>query len=716
MNDTNGSHAGLPTGRTGTGKRKPVKKPKKLEPLETNQLSSQSKQMMSTKVKPINKKNDLIEAVRKAAPASVTVNPSLYHDVASNLKTCSIDDGEVRQQLSIVEDGVNNSARKYNDLRVICDRKATELKAKLDDLDSLKVEHDAMVRMKARDTHEARRIDQLKIEIAEVETKLARSTHFSRQLDYMMQRLARNQIKFDAHMNGMQDTYHSVYKEWEEIRLMRRSLDSGLASATLKYEETLQQVKIKRHERQTLLRQRQLELKNAHRLKLWMKERAVVKMELATELRGDLTEDEEALLRTQLKEKEEKTKRLQRANEESQRRVSLMEESFQRIKQITGMSSLDDMVDKFSVQRINKKNLEKEVSDVEQRLAEAKKLNMKAEQAFQERKSSGVAGESEINRDDTITSEEKITAARYEYKITKAASERLDAVLVALRQGANGLLQRVQPYVSLVDAGVFELTSGGNVANGGEESHTWTDTMDSLSTAEQVLSKMIEIIGGGDPSPTKIGNGTNEMITFEGETNSEMNDMAPSMSNNIRIRSRRIKREAEETDHQTGHPKVLPTIDDMMSLDGSEGMYSDDMGSPQKTQPHHLQPPSSPNGGRDSDTNAGGVGGSAAGGGGEDDSGNNRLTVKKTSSRITSDAHRKIAQEQRRKKLAERMGAQGEVDESGLANMAKFKAQQQAMEGLSYHMHPPTLPKTVTLRDDPMTKTQAFLTNMPDLK
>ena len=136
MNDTNGSHAGLPSGRN-SGKRKVTKKPKKLEPLEPNQLSTQSKQMMNTKVKPITKKHDLIEAVRKAAPASVTINPSLYYDVASNLKTCTIDDGEVRQQLSIVEDGVNNSARKYNELRVVCDRKATELKARLDELDSL---------------------------------------------------------------------------------------------------------------------------------------------------------------------------------------------------------------------------------------------------------------------------------------------------------------------------------------------------------------------------------------------------------------------------------------------------------------------------------------------------------------------------------------------------------------------------------------------------
>jgi hypothetical protein len=200
---------------------------------------------------------------------------------------------------------------------------------------------------------------------------------------------------------------------------MRRNLDSGLSRAQLVYDECVEKVRVLRHERATTLAVRRTELKNAHRLKRWMKDREVVKQALATELRGDLTKDEEVLLRTQLKEKEEKTKRLQRANEESQRKVQAMDDAFIKIKQITGMSSLDDMVDKFAAQRTNKKNLEKEVSEVEQRLAEAKKLNLKAEQvrpahrayyhllvmcfahrvwlslclqAFQDRKSSGVHG------------------------------------------------------------------------------------------------------------------------------------------------------------------------------------------------------------------------------------------------------------------------------------------------------------------------------------
>lgn len=389
-----------------------------------------------------------------------------------------------------------------------------------------------------------------------VENDILRLQHYRRQLDHMLQRLKRNQIKFDAHMNGMEDTYRAVKKEWEESRLMKRNLDSGLSRAQLVYDECAERVKTLRHERSNAAAIRRSELKNAHRLKKWMRDREVVKMALATELRGDLTKDEEVLLRTQLKEKEEKTKRLQRANEESQRKVQAMDDAFTKIKQITGMSSLDDMVDKFAAQRTNKKNLEKEVSDVEQRLAEAKKLNMKAEQAFQDRKSSGVhgvvGGAVESSRDSSGSMEERIQAARYEYKITKAGTDRLHAVLVALRQGAHGLLQRVQPYMALVDAGVFELTSAG--AMGGEEGDSWAETMDALGTSEQVLSKMLEVIGGTDPSPNKMGGGLDQNSFdsfgqggFDAMSESVLTE-APSLTTNVRVQSRRTKRDSEEQD------------------------------------------------------------------------------------------------------------------------------------------------------------------------
>jgi hypothetical protein len=54
----------------------------------------------------------------------------------------------------------------------------------------------------------------------------------------------------------------------------------------------------------------------------------------------------------------------------------------------------------------------------------------------------------------------------------------------------------------------------------------------------------------------------------------------------------------------------------------------------------------------------------------------NRHELKRNSTKVSADAARRQKDESRSKKLAERLVTQVEVDESGLANMAKFKSQQ----------------------------------------
>lgn len=120
-----------------------------------------------------------------------------------------------------------------------------------------------------------------------------------------------------------------------------------------------------------------------------MHQRELEKEALAMELRGDLTKDEEAFLRSQIVDKLEKTKSLQRANEESNKRFQAMEEAFSQLKQITGVSSLLDMHEKFSSQRGNKGNLLQEVKDAEARLEAVKAGQLRHEQTFQELRSSG---------------------------------------------------------------------------------------------------------------------------------------------------------------------------------------------------------------------------------------------------------------------------------------------------------------------------------------
>mmetsp|Transcript_5027 Transcript_5027/g.5156 ORF Transcript_5027/g.5156 Transcript_5027/m.5156 type:complete len:675 (-) Transcript_5027:185-2209(-) len=658
-------------------KRRSMHRPKKLEPLQDGQLMSKPNQM--SKTKPIHSKRDLIEAVRKISPNTSQSTSSFFGDVAFNLKTSNIDESDVRQQLNIVENDVNDSARRYNDLHVLCDRKTQELKTKLDELESIKTEYEGLSNMKKGKTHESDRIAQLEKQVSECALEIAQKTHYQRQLEHMLQRLHRNQLKFDAHLNGMEEARKAVLKEYEDVSLLRRTMDAGLVRAHYEAQEAKDRLEICNKERSILLAKRMSEKKNAIHLQEWMRNRTIEKAKLATELRGDLTKEEEGLLRMQLREKEENTKKLQRANEESQKRITAMEDAFMLIKQVTGVSSLEEIVEKFSNQRINKKNLEKDVRDTEHKLAEAKKAAAEADERFQDVKSSG-SGADDLNRERIDQMEEEIASARNELKITKAATERLGTVLVALRQGAYGLLQRIQPYKDLIDSPVFELT-----ATRGEEDDSCAETMDALSNAEQCLSKMLELIGGaGDVSPAKFALTDDENI-FQGfddlngsrslASRSSGRDSPPS-KNNVRVKSRRH-----------AHGSDVADEDDFSSA--YQGF-----------------------GGGGGDQSPSGSGASMTGD--ETEVVPTRSILKKYSVRTSQDEVKKAEMASRRRHLAERLTT-GELDEKDLGNAARMKAQISSSNRLSSFQASMHLPEGVTLRDGPMVKTEAFLKHKPNL-
>lgn len=55
------------------------------------------------------------------------------------------------------------------------------------------------------------------------------------------------------------------------------------------------------------------------------------------------------------------------------------------------------------------------------------------------------------------------------------------------------------------------------------------------------------------------------------------------------------------------------------------------------------------------------------------------------------------------------------AEDAGIGLTAALKAQRASADRLSVGHTVPTLPEGVTLRDDPMTKTNAFLSKMPKL-
>ena len=488
-------------------------------------------------------KRELVDAVRYLNPAGLNTAPSIFWDVEGSLKNTMIDASGVNQQVVIVENGVNYSIKRYNDLKVNGERLTAILKKKLDELDDQKKAFETLDAMKNATTEEGIRIKSLEAEAEALKREIANKEHYTRQLEHMLLRLKENALKFDAHMTGMEETHKNITKEGAEIVLLRRDLDAGLSKAIKVLDATKENLNSARTDRRVLLEQRRTEKKTAEVLAAWMKDRELQKQALAIELKGDLTRDEEVFLKSQLSVKVEKTNNLRKATEESHKRLQAMEDSFLKLKQVTGVGSVEEMYVKFNSQQNSKKALEMDKTDAETRLDKAKKVYDAKEKLFQELKASG-GGLSELSRETIENLENSIEAKKAESKTIKADTDRLEALLLALQQGSAGLLQRVTPHMHLSDGNVFELTEA-------EDKQPWVVAMDALSTAEQVLAKMQEALtGDGTGSPTNMRN-----LLEEDDKTADSDDEksvgtvveAPAFANNVRIKSMKLLREAEES-------------------------------------------------------------------------------------------------------------------------------------------------------------------------
>ena len=140
-----------------------------------------------------------------------------------------IDDSDLKQQMNIVENGVNYNIKRYNDLRVLNERLTLSLKAKLDELDDQKSSFEDLHAMKnvntrttwtftgsslssllsfdylnsvcffkklnkQAQTEDSMRIECLHRDTGQVERQIHEKTHYQRRLEHMLTRLKTNQV------------------------------------------------------------------------------------------------------------------------------------------------------------------------------------------------------------------------------------------------------------------------------------------------------------------------------------------------------------------------------------------------------------------------------------------------------------------------------------------------------------------------------------------
>lgn len=452
-------------------------------------------------------KKDLIHAIRTMSPVKLGGSSK-----SASAPSLSLSSGGLLEQpdptvkaLAELEMTVNTSARRYNELKILADKKAEQLKQLQDDLAELEVENTALGKISAKQTPESLRIEALDAEIEAINSEMEEKEFQHRQLLHMSERLRKNQLMFDAHIKSMEDALKAGRKELNDVTGYLRQLEIAKDEAMIEMKRTQAKLAGDRRARERELAERQAEVTAARKMDEWRQQREMIRQEMAAEMRGDLSADQEARLTAALAEKEAANEALKLASKERADRAAALEEAFMAIKQATGVSTVEEMVDKFLNQDSTQQALEADQVDAEAKLAKVKKAKEAAATAFASMKASGLGGV-ELNRDMYIKLEEEIAETKAQLKVSKASSERLQHVLVAVRQGAVGLAQRLAPFNYLLgfeDVDPFGSSTGGASAAGagsgaGESGARAVDSVETLALlvqCEKKLGVLLEVLG-----------------------------------------------------------------------------------------------------------------------------------------------------------------------------------------------------------------------------
>jgi len=664
-----------------SGKRKQLRKRpnalsgKKLTPIEHAKAQFELSNPGSTnKSKRIFQKKDLVDAVRKVQTVRCNTSPQTTDLISRDPSKSSIlAEPEVRnpasREVEFLEEGVNHNARKFNDMKMMADKKQQELDKLIDIHKELKMENHALSKIKNKQTTDATKIGQLTKEIEKVQIDMENKMFVRKQLEHMTRRLTGKQFSYDSHINSMEEALQASTKEYEEVKLLMSQLEVGKTNAMIQMQQTKQDVEAQLKQQMAELNERQQEAGNAKRMEQWRDEREKQRQELAAELLGDLSKEEEMALLEQLKTREMQTQELIKQNKERAHKAMTLEEAFLQIRQATGVSTLEEMVEKFMGQESNKNALQEEKEEAEARLQRAKEKKAVVLQQFAEMKATGI-GSTELNREVYDKLDEEILQMKAELKVAMAASERLNEVLVAVRQGALGLVQRLQPFTNVLDPhDDLHLSQ-----NSGFE------TLDWLHLAEGKLSKMVEILAQqtGLQGHSQHGN----------ELDGDGEDMSGRPEEDERMRSWTPMLNDDPTPH-TNNIRVRSTYSTILAQESEEGKvsFSASFGANESFAEQDV----------DDDE------------GGADDLIPSRDFLKQSCTRQLNDISRKQEQMEKRKKMME-----GMKDENGNINLTsslvRKKQQAKASDRLAMQ---PSSKKTVASnnkKEDAISRSQAFLT------
>jgi hypothetical protein len=399
---------------------------------------------------------------------------------------------DVGSQVHVLDSGVKLCARKFNEAKAHAEKLEEELSRKLDELKDLHRERVALDDMLSGNKGEAHRIEELSRQIEAINKSSEQQLHYRLQLNHVEDRSKKKSLVMDGEIRTLSDSVDASERELAKAERALGEVQSFHAKAVRDLEKTVREVESERQQRSMGYSKLQSEAANAEQMKAWRMECQGSRVAAIEEPFGGSNNHDKEKKSRSVKERRAEAAQLR---SELQTKIAMsndLEDSFKNIKEAIGANSLAEMLEKFTRLQEQRDRLLSEKKDAEERLNTVRISLEKAKERFNSAKEIGV-GETEINRDVINHLNEWIAHEKAECKVVSSLNERMESVLVGLRQGVIGLYQRLLPFYATFFEGEAPQLNERDTTSAIQAAH---NTIEMLEVSEQILEKMLDEVGG----------------------------------------------------------------------------------------------------------------------------------------------------------------------------------------------------------------------------
>ena len=244
---------------------------------------------------------------------------------------------------------------------------------------------------------------------------------------HMLTRLEDDRLLLDKQLERLQHLKREAEREHHHVKQMMHNQKQRRNQLEKKRRELADQVRVNKGKREKRLQEARDALKEQVRMQTRRETREKKRRQIALEVAGDLGEEEEARLKKQFVTKQMYSTFLQGKLEKNVARSSALQQGFQKIKNATGLSDVDDILQKYMTRDETYASLVKAAKETEAQIDEAQAEQRELQASLESIQLQGVAGQGnrtlyrEIDQFDTELAEARKLCSEYKERSTKAS-------------------------------------------------------------------------------------------------------------------------------------------------------------------------------------------------------------------------------------------------------------------------------------------------------